>query len=105
MKKMALLITFLFGLMVTSSAIAGMKGIKICGLAPHVDVLVKLSDNTVVRKVVTDENGIVLIKELYGEHWVIESTSANRKPFHFKASEVPITPKSGILSVGCVKLL
>lgn len=96
----ALLIAFLFGLAVAGPTEARMKGIKICELAPHTEVVVKLSDNTVVRKVVADKKGIALIKELHGEHWIFESISANGKRFYLEITKR--TP--GILLIDCYKL-
>ncbi|KKS25934.1 MAG: hypothetical protein UU84_C0031G0004 [Candidatus Yanofskybacteria bacterium GW2011_GWC2_41_9] len=105
MKGVVLILTILFSLVVTSSLEAGIKGIKICGLMPNVEVLVKLSDGTLVKNVVTDNNGNVLIKELHGEQWVFESTYPNRKRFRFEITTTTPVVKSGILQVGCVKLL
>lgn len=96
----ALLIMILFGLAVVSPTEAGMKGIKICGLAPNVNILVKLSDDTLVRKAVTDNKGNVFIKELHGEHWIFESTSANRKPFRLEITKTT-SVSSRIILIDC----
>ena len=93
-------------LMVSSSAEAYKEWVKICGLMPNVEVLVKLSDDTVIRKAVTNKNGDVLIEKLHGEYFIFESTSADGKPFRF---EVIISPesgitKSGVLQIDCYKL-
>lgn len=96
----ALLITLLFGLLATSPTEAGMKGIKICRLAPNVNVLVKLSDNTLVRKVVTDNKGNVFIRELHGDHWIFESISANRKPFRLEITKTT-SVSSRIILINC----
>lgn len=97
----AALIALLFGLIAVSPEENYITGIKICGLAPRAEVQVKLSDDTLIRKTVTNKNGTIFIKRFH-KSWIVESTFANGKRFHFK---VPITPKSSILQVGCSKLL
>ena len=102
-----LLTTLILGLIAVSPEEAQVTGIRICQLMPNTEVRVKLSDDTLVRRALTDMNGNIFIKNLHGKSWVIESTSVGRKQFRFEAKElekVKINPKSGILSVGCVKL-
>lgn len=93
----------LLGLVLVSSAWAGIKGMKICGLAPHVRVKIMLSDGTEVRTVRADKSGVALTGELHGEHWIVESTDANGKRFVFEHTQLS-GHGTGTLLVNCVKL-
>lgn len=103
MKKTFLLIALIFGLAVNFAEATEGKSVRICGLMPNSEVLVKIHDDTIIRKAATDKGGNILIEKLHGNFFIFESTSANGKRFYF---EVILTnnDKSGTLLVDCVKL-
>lgn len=94
----------LLSFVLISPAWAGIRGMKICGLASHAKVEIMLSDGTKIRTVRADKSGIAFTGELHGEHWIVESTGANGKRFFFEHTQLS-GHGTGTLLVNCIKLL